>query len=100
MSFHKLLNPVSNEHVRVTLLRRVAVRGEHKLLPVRRKHREAVKRVVESDPLQSGAINVDLVKIEVSPARVINIRREDDALAVGKKVRTKVRFAVTRYLAL
>jgi hypothetical protein len=77
------LDPIGDEDVGVALFRRVAVRAEDDLLAVGREHREAVEGVVERDAFQPRTVDVDYIKVEVAPSRVIDVRREDDPLAVG-----------------
>src|SRR5215813_1954325 len=95
-----LLYPIRNEHIGVALLRRVAVGAEDDLLAVGREHREAVEGVVERDALQPRAVDVDYIKVEVAPALVIDVRREDDPLAVGEEVRSEAGFVELCHAAL
>ena len=77
---------------------RVAVRREHELLAVRREHREPVERVVVRHALEAGAVDIDQIEIEIAPLRVVDVRREDQALAVRMPRRREVRAAELRDL--
>src|SRR5688500_11493779 len=78
-----LLLPLGDEHVRLPLGLRIAIRREHEMLPVRREHREAIERAVVGDALETGAVDVDQVEIEVPTPRIVHVRGEDDPLAIG-----------------
>src|SRR5262249_21450635 len=95
-----LIDPIRDEHVGVTLLSPVAVRAEDELLAVGRKHREAVEGVVERDAFKPRAVNIDCVELEIAPALVIEVRREDDPLAVGEEVRGEAGFVELGHAAL
>ncbi len=97
--FVALFNPVSNEHVCFALLFRVAIRRKHQFLSIRRKHWKPVKLGAESDAFQARAIDIDLVQIEVSSARVVDVRSKDYSFAVREKVRSEVRFTIARHLS-
>src|SRR5499426_4388761 len=95
-----LLDPIGDEDVGVALFRRVAVGAEDDLLAVRREHREAVEGVVERDAFQPRTVDLDYIKVEVAPFRVIDVRREDNPLAVGEEVRSEAGFVEFCHTAL
>ena len=75
-------NPVGDEHVRLAFRLGVPVRGEDEVLAVWREHREPVERVVERHAFEARAVHIDQVEIEVAALRVVDVRREDQPLAV------------------
>src|SRR5262249_46372520 len=95
-----LIDPIRDEHVGVTLLSPVAVRAEDELLAGGGKQREAVEGVVERDAFKPRAVNIDCVELEIAPALVIEVRREDDPLAVGEEVRGEAGFVELGHAAL
>src|ERR1051325_6624857 len=94
------LNPVSDEDIRVSPGLRISIGCKHQLRAIRRKHRKAIKRIVEGNSFQTAAINIDFVKIKIASLWIVHVGGKDYSLAIGKEVGTKVGFAVVRYLAL
>src|SRR5262245_27013296 len=74
------------------------VRRKDELLAIGRKHWKAIKGVVESYSLKTGAINIDRVEIKISSFGIVHVRRKDYPLAIREEVRTKVGLAVPSHL--
>src|SRR5947199_4496079 len=94
------LDPIGNKNIRLTLLRAMAIRSEDQFLSVRRKHRKAVKRVVVGNPLHPCAVNVNHIKIKITPLRISDVRRKDHPPAVGKEIGCEAGFVQMRHLSL
>src|ERR1051325_3242629 len=94
------LNPIGDEDIRVSPGLRISIGCKHQLLAIGRKHRKAIKRIVEGNPFQTAAINVDFVKIKIASLWIVHVGGKDYSLTVGKEVGSKVGFAVVCYLAL
>src|SRR4029453_11106351 len=50
----------------------------------------AVERVVERDLLEAGAVEAHEINIEIPPLRIVDVRREDQALVVDGPRRREV----------
>src|SRR6266852_6882012 len=57
-----LLDPIGDEDVRVAAYPPVAIRSEDKFLPIRRKHRETIKRLVVGNSFQTCTVDIDFVE--------------------------------------
>ena len=63
--FQELFNPVGNKNIRCPWFLRGSVRGEDEFLPVRRKHGEAIEDCVIGQPLQSRAVSMYDIQLEI-----------------------------------
>src|SRR5690348_1875760 len=82
--------PIGNINVQLPDRCATSIRRPNELLSVRTEHGKAVELGVRGDLLESGTIDVHQVEIEVSAMGIPVIRREDDALSVGRIVRREV----------
>src|SRR4051794_16300777 len=87
----KLINPIRDEDVGIALRLAVTIGSKHQLLSISGKHWEAIKRFVECNSFQTASVSVNDIQIKIAAARIIHVGGENYALAVGKKVRRKVR---------
>ncbi len=79
---------------------RRAVAREREPLAVGREHGKAVEPARVRDALEAGAVGVHGPQVELAPARVGVVRREDDAIFVRKPERRERGGAEVRDLAL
>src|ERR1700734_2701998 len=81
----ELRRPVGYEDIGFVGRFGVAIRSPHQLFAVAAEHGKAVEAGTISDLLQVRSIRVDGVKFEVAhPASRTQIRRKNNALAIGK----------------
>ena len=78
-----LLDPISNEDICLMGFASIAIGGEYELLAVSTEHWETVELGCGGYSFESGAIDVDHVKVEFTTLRIGEVGAEDDSLAVG-----------------
>src|SRR5439155_14679155 len=82
--------PIRDEHVGLAHRGAVPIGGPHELRAVGAEHREAVELTVRRHLFEPGAVEVHEIQIEVAAARILVVRREDDAPAVRNEERREV----------
>src|SRR5712671_1135532 len=85
----RLLDPVSDEDVRLALFLSVAIGRKHQLLTVGRKHWKSIEGVVVRYSLQPRAVRLNYIEIKIAASWIGIVRSENYAFAVGKEVRRK-----------
>src|SRR3970040_361071 len=94
------LNPICYEEVCFATDLAIPVRGKDKLLAVACEHWKAIERLIECHPFQPSPIDVDDIKVKVSPFWIGQVGRKDDPLVVRMEERAKIGCTVVRHLTL
>src|SRR5437879_9685263 len=94
------LDPVGDKDVRLALHLAVAIRGPDELFAVRRKHGEGVELGAGRDLLESRAVAVHEIQVEVPGTGILIVRSEDDTPAIGVEIRREAGAPEVRDLPL
>ena len=78
----------------------VAIRAKHEVLAVAREHWKRIEHTAMRDLLEMRAVLFDHKEIELAVLRILEIRGEDDPLAIRMEVRREARTVQMRYLPL
>src|SRR5579872_5911451 len=96
-----LLHPIGNKNIGFVRDLAISVRRPDQFFPIRTEHGKRVEVGMVSHTLQRASIHINDVKVEVTTIlRIVHVRGEDDALAVGQKVGSEIRRPIVRDLAL
>src|SRR5581483_242424 len=82
--FCQLWNPVCDKNIGLVRSAPVAVRRPHKMLPIRAEVRKPIELVAIGDALQPGAVQPDLIDLELAPFRIVPVGGKDERLAIGR----------------
>src|SRR5574341_1871429 len=90
-------DPIGEKHVELTGLFGIPVRHPYQPLAIGRKHGKAIELTFDREAFETSPVFADQIQMETGPATLasgLDVRRKDNASAIGIEVGREVRRTV------